>query len=257
MNTSSCLRPLFALASVATVLTVGVGCTAQSAPARYRHPALQRSLGAQPSPTPRRGGFIVDGERPKDSPAANRMRAKVASAAKAVVGQSKVVVDGKSFRMDCSGVTRAIYARAGYPLGGTAANMFENDTSILFRLVRDNGSLRRSDPLPGDLVFFDDTHDRNGDGLRNDALTHVGVVERVLPGGTVIFVHRVGAGILRYRMNLNAPNTRRDADGKTLNHYLRRAQGGESAKTTAQLFAGFGTVIVDVSSPPRFAAASR
>lgn len=185
------------------------------------------------------------------------MRAKVASAAKTVVGQRKVVVDGKSFRMDCSGVTRAIYARAGYPLGGTAANVFENDTSILFRLVRDNGSLRRSDPLPGDLVFFDDTHDRNGDGLRNDALTHVGVVERVLPNGTVIFVHRVGAGILRYRMNLSAPTTRRDAEGKTLNHYLRRAHGGESAKTTAQLFAGFGTVIVDVTSPPRFAAASR
>lgn len=255
MNVSSCLRPLLAFASLGALLTAG--CTAQSAPARYRHPALQRSLGAQPPPSPRRGGFLVDGERPKDSPAANRMRAKVASAAKTVVGQRKVVVDGKSFRMDCSGVTRAIYARAGYPLGGTAANVFENDTSILFRLVRDNGSLRRSDPLPGDLVFFDDTHDRNGDGLRNDALTHVGVVERVLPNGTVIFVHRVGAGILRYRMNLSAPTTRRDAEGKTLNHYLRRAHGGESAKTTAQLFAGFGTVIVDVTSPPRFAAASR
>jgi len=209
---------------------------------------LQSTVGAPEAAAPLGGGFLVDGPRPEHSDVLDRNRGRLAKSASAVVGKTQVVVDGVRFRNDCSGTTRAIYASAGFPLGGVAQSPRENDTSILFRLVKEQGSLRRSAPTVGDLVFFDNTYDKNHNGRRDDQLTHVGVVERILDDGTVVFVHKVGAGILRYRMNLSHPSTRRDDDGKTLNHYLRRAGGGQQAKTTAELFAGFGTILVDEDS---------
>ena len=141
-----------------------------------------------PLSAPGPGLLFGEGPAPLDSPEAKSARARVAESAKAVIGQRSLVVGGQKYRFDCSGVTRAIYARAGFPLGGRPSFRGENDVSVLYRHVRESGSLRRSDPLVGDLVFFDDTYDRNGDGVRNDPLSHVGVVEDVLDDG----VHVVG-----------------------------------------------------------------
>ena len=51
---------------------------------------------------------------------------------------------------------------------------------------------------PGDLVFFDNTWDYNGDGMANDPLTHVGIVERQEDDGTIVFISRVAGAIERY-----------------------------------------------------------
>ena len=49
-------------------------------------------------------------------------------------------------------------------------------------------------PRVGDLVFLDETYDRNGDGRINalDTLTHIGIVEEVKSGGTFIMLHAAG-----------------------------------------------------------------
>ncbi|MCP4504436.1 MAG: C40 family peptidase [Deltaproteobacteria bacterium] len=222
------------------------GCTHQSTTLQPQHGLLQPTVGGRAAAEPLKGGFIMDGPRPHQSVLLDRSRKKLARSASKVVGKSSITVDGKRFRSDCSGTTRAIYASAGFPLGGTALSASENDTSILFRYVKENGSLRRSVPVVGDLVFFDNTYDKNRNGRRDDVLTHIGVIEKILDDGTIVFVHKIGAGILRYRMNLEHPSQRRDKNsGSTLNHYLRRASGGQKAKTTAELFTGFGTVLMD------------
>lgn len=232
------------LLSSLVVVLVAAGCAPKAGTLRHQHPLLGRADGEAPLTAPGPGLLFGEGATPLDTPEANSARSRVASSAKAFVGQRSVVVAGERYRFDCSGVARGIYARAGVPLGGTPSFRGENDVSVLYRYVRENGSLRKSDPLVGDLVFFDDTYDRNGDGLRNDPLSHVGVVEEVLDDGTVVFVHHAAGGILRYRMNLSSPDLRRDPTTKrTLNHYLRRAEGGQPAKTTAQLFVAYGTVV--------------
>lgn len=226
------------------VVLSAAGCAPQAGTLRHHHPLLGQAHGENPLTAPGPGLFFSEGPTPLDTPEANQARGRVAEAAKTFVGQRSVVVAGEQFRFDCSGVTRGIYARAGIRLGGTPSFRGENDVAVLYRYVKENGSLRKSDPLVGDLVFFDDTYDRNRDGLRNDPLSHVGVVEEVLDDGTVVFVHHAAGGILRYRMNLSKPDVRRDpSTGRTLNHYLRRAEGGEPAKTTAQLFVAYGTVV--------------
>jgi hypothetical protein len=99
---------------------------------------------------------------------------------------------------------------------------------------------------PGDLVFFHNTWDFNRDGLPNDPLTHVGIVETVERDGTVIFVSWVLAGVERYRMNLFQPGIHTTAEGRVLNDHMRRKRPGDSSTTrylTGQLFAAFGTVL--------------
>jgi len=112
-------------------------------------------------------------------------------------------------------------------------------------MARERGLLHTHKvPDVGDLVFFDDTHDRNGDGRADDPLTHVGIVERVDADGTVTFIHRVRRGVLRYRMNLFRPDERRDRKtGKVLNHHLRLGASADGRRLTGQLFHAFATVL--------------
>ena len=94
------------------------------------------------------------------------------------------------------------------------------------------------------MVFFDNTWDYNGDGLVNDPLTHVGIVERQERDGTIIFISRVAGAIERYRMNLALPHVHRTAEGRVLNDYIRRKDFDDPADTaylTGELFAAFGS----------------
>ena len=83
------------------------------------------------------------------------------------------------------------------------------------------------------------------DGLPDDPLTHVGVVEKVDLDGTVVFVSSVSAGIERYRMNLKHPDTHKALDGRVLNDFLRRKHVSDARGTyylAGRLFAAFGTL---------------
>jgi hypothetical protein len=57
--------------------------------------------------------------------------------------------------------------------------------------------------MPGDLIFWDNTWDRNGDGAWNDPLTHIGMVTAVNAEGTIDFVHyHYRRGVVTAKMNL-------------------------------------------------------
>lgn len=180
-------------------------------------------------------------------------RTQVAQEAAKWVGQPSVKTN---LRDDASGLVRAIYRGTGLdPDAGGRKDL--TGVERLYQFARNRGVLYRGGtPRVGDLAFFHDTYDRNGDGVRNDPLTHVAVVERVEPDGTVVLVHRVEQGIVRQRMNLRHPQARRDPEsGKVWNHLLRASAKREKARTTAELFAGFATLYVD--PPEGTALASR
>jgi hypothetical protein len=98
-------------------------------------------------------------------------------------------------------------------------------------------------PLPGDLVFFKETYDLNRDGQSNDGLTHIGVVEDVEADGTVLVIHRVARGVVRYRMNLGSPTQLTTSDGRRVNDWLRTEAPGSKPRLTAELFAGYATLL--------------
>ncbi|MFZ9889612.1 MAG: CHAP domain-containing protein [Myxococcota bacterium] len=226
------------------VALTAAACAPRAGRLRAQHPLLATIDGESALVPSGAGVLLSEGPAPLETPAAQRARDRVAAAARSFVGKRGIDVDGHAFRFDCSGVARGIYAQAGHRLGGSPSFRGENDVAVLYRLAKAHGSLRASEPLVGDLVFFDNTYDRDGDGKRNDPLSHVGVVEEVRPDGTVVFIHHASGGVLRYRMNLEHPLSREHPrSGETANHFLRRAEGGESAKTSAELFVAYGTLL--------------
>ena len=141
---------------------------------------------------------------------------------------------------DCSGLVRAAYHTVGVELLSHGPWREENAVSAIYRRARDAGAVHHGVPQVGDLIFFRETYDRNGDGLRNDGLTHIGIVEKVARDGTVTFVHRVGPGVKRGRVNPFFPKVR-VRHGRVLNDTLRRGDEREDARLTSDLFAGYAS----------------
>lgn len=170
----------------------------------------------------------------------------VAKTAASLVGARTVEVNGRRIAYDCAGVTRAIYLKHGIDLYESKEESRQaNGVRLIYHHVQQHGRIHQGPVVrPGDLVFFDNTWDYNGDGAVNDPLTHVGVVERVETDGTVLFISRVAGAVERYRMNLVHPHVHRTDDGRILNDYLRRKKWRDQDGTpylTGELFAAFGT----------------
>jgi cell wall-associated NlpC family hydrolase len=132
---------------------------------------------------------------------------RAVEAARGLVGQREIVLDGVRYGDGCAALVRAAFEEAGRPLPPGVA-----DVRALQALARREGALRRVRPAPGDLVFL---ADRPG-----GAAEHVGLVERIGAGGTVTVLHRTGRGVVRLRVNTGQPWKARADDGKILNDVL-------------------------------------
>ncbi|MHB8875525.1 MAG: CHAP domain-containing protein [Myxococcaceae bacterium] len=140
---------------------------------------------------------------------------------------------------DCTGLVRLAYGAEGIDLFATGGVKGDNGVSAIYRGAKRAGAVHGGAPREGDLVFFRETYDRNRDGVRNDGLTHVGIVESVDGSGTVTFLHRNGAGVSRSRFNPRFPLAREDAKGAVLNDYLRQSSKRTRAYLAGELFSGY------------------
>lgn len=164
-------------------------------------------------------------------------------------GQAPFLAGGERFNPDCSGFVEAVYAAEGVPLRRLAQVAAPGETSgvaALWAAAGRYGTRWRGGewPAPGDLVFFDDTWDRNGNRALDDPFTHLGLVEWVDQRGTVTFLHRAGAGVVRGHLTLDRPADLRAAGGAELNAPLRvRVSRDDRAPALAgELFVGFGRI---------------
>ncbi len=99
----------------------------------------------------------------------------------------------------------------------------------------------------GDIVFFDNTYDKNKNGERDDYFTHVGVVESVDDMGTVTYVHYGSRGVVRAKMNLHSPElfeTTINGERYRLNDYLRSSAKSTSKDLSGYLYRGAARIIV-------------
>ncbi|MFW5727417.1 MAG: CHAP domain-containing protein [Spirochaetota bacterium] len=137
----------------------------------------------------------------------NRIQAKLVEGAHSVRGRNRLVIDGRRFNADCTGTVLAIYWHAGIDLASPLARYSGNGVTRLYRFLEEEQALystRR--PKPGDIIFWDNTYDRNNDGQANDYLTHTGMVVAVEEDGTVHYVHHnYRKGVVFARMNLYKP----------------------------------------------------
>jgi hypothetical protein len=225
---SRCTRARFALAAS---IAVALGCATTPVP---MHDVADEATGAVESqPRERRAG------------PAGSLEAVLAGA-RATLGRSDPELDGRRIPTDCSGYVRGLYARAGVDLF-SEGHPSDNGVRAILRWIERHGLLHRQKlPAPGDLVFFDNSYDRNGDRRLNDPFTHIGLVEEVLEDGTLLIVHATNHGIVREPMNLIRPHDAADATGRQINAPLRRKGAGDTPRTPhlmSELFAGFGRVL--------------
>lgn len=186
---------------------------------------------------------VVEAASPRALAVAPGARDAAVSTAQQLVGKRSVTVNGKRYGDDCTGFVRAVYEPLGVNLMSDV-QPGDNAVTAMWRFASTHGRIFHGGrPLPGDLVFFKETYDLNRDGRPNDGLTHIGVVEDIEADGTVLVIHRVARGVVRYRMNLNAPGRTKTAQGKKLNDWLRTEAPGSRPKLTGELFAGFATLL--------------
>ncbi len=162
------------------------------------------------------------------------MADRLVSKAVSLVGLSTLRVAAPHLPDDCTGLVRAAYEDLGVELMGAGVRG-DNGVTAMYRLAFERSALHLQTPAPGDLVFFRETYDRNGDGRFNDGLTHVGVVETVDAAGTVTFVHRVRYGVKRAKLSVGSPLD------KGRNDYLRPTTRGSPALLTGELFVTFAS----------------
>lgn len=156
------------------------------------------------------------------SSAANvaELQRSVAQGARDLVGARRLTVGGRTFRNDCSGTILAAYWSAGIDLLPVFNDAQGNGVARLHTIASRYDSLRSQKvgtaPALGDILFWDDTYDRNADGRWNDPLTHAGIVVATFPNGRIDYVHyHYRRGIVVETMNLSAP------DDVTLNAPMR------------------------------------
>lgn len=167
--------------------------------------------------------------------------------AKTYIGTNHALtVDGKTYNNDCSGFVSALYMKYDIDLIEGIENVKTrsgyNLTSIIFDAQDYNQNLITiKEPMPGDLIFFSNTYDRNGNGVWDDFLSHIGIVEAVDEKGTITFIHHLNAevGVRRDKMNLHHP------DDPHLNSMLRAKRQGDPVHfkyLTGQLWESFARV---------------
>jgi len=155
--------------------------------------------------------------------------------------KEKVTVRDKEFTLDCVGTVSAAYYRAGVDLWQDFHKYSGNGVTRLYRSLEDRNALHKDIyPRPGDIVFWDNTWDRNDDGkFGNDPFTHVGLVMKLEDDGTIHFLHEhFTRGVIVQVMNVKKPDVFRDKNGKLLNVPLYMASYYGNPDNPPQYLAG-------------------
>ncbi|MDC7226448.1 MAG: CHAP domain-containing protein [Spirochaetales bacterium] len=148
----------------------------------------------------------VEGEKLKP------IQSKLIAATDEYLGRTEGVLKafGRSYYLDCSGFLMAVYYTAGINLEKCYSGYEGNGVKRLYSCLRDEKLIYNAKiPAVGDLIFWDNTYDRNEDGLFNDYFSHVGMVVDVASDGTITYAHHnYRQGIVLEKMNLFYPHDR-------------------------------------------------
>jgi hypothetical protein len=190
------LLPSLLLAAAALLLMTMSGCRTIGIgrPDADAGPAAAAAPGAEPE-------F-------RNAAGLNRLQNRLVEGAYFVRGKQQLRVNGRNFNNDCTGTVLAIYWYAGIDLAQPLSRYTGNGVSRLYQYLEDARVLMATrDPAAGDIIFWDNTYDRNGDSRPNDFLTHTGMVVGVEKDGTIHYVHHnYRKGVVFARMNLYSPD---------------------------------------------------
>ncbi len=156
---------------------------------------------------------------------------KLVEAAYWAKGRGNLSNHGKQFAMDCSGVVSALYWYAGIDLQSCYPAFTGNGVTRIYRWLEEDNLLYRPDePAPGDIIFWDNSYDKNGNGIADDKLTHIGMVVNVDGNGLVTYVHHdYLSGVIFANMYPPDPSNRSLNSGMRIQSLGPTPDGGMTA----------------------------
>ncbi len=136
------------------------------------------------------------------------IRAKIVEGAMMLINKDSVIVDGVKFNLDCTGTVLGAYYYAGIDLRKLFPEFTGGGVSRIYKSLEKRDLLYSTNfPLAGDIIFWDNTWDRNGDGKVNDYLTHIGLIISSDNNGNIEYMHHhCTEGIVIEKMNLLKPD---------------------------------------------------
>ena len=177
----------------------------------------------------------------------------VVSKAHELIGKKineSVIVKNRQFKLDCIGTVQAVYYAAGLDISKDFRKYKGNGVSrTYYSLKSNNGLYDDSIPGIGDIIFWDNTWDKNKDKVfGNDPLTHAGLVVNVEEDGTIHYIHAsYSKGVCVAYMNLLNPDIYKNIQGKVLNSPLYIASSTRNPPghdwLSGQLWKKFGGVL--------------
>ena len=140
----------------------------------------------------------------QENPEVKILREKIVEGAYHLLDTKNLNIRDKSFNTDCSGTVLAIYYYAGIDLSSEFGNFTGSGVERIHALLVEYKLLHKDKiPKPGDIIFWDNTYDKNGDKKWNDELTHAGIVVEVGENGNIRYLHyNYSKGIIVEEMNL-------------------------------------------------------
>ncbi len=178
----------------------------------------------------------------------------VLASAQTLIGrapESMVKVNGRTFVLDCIGTVSAIFYGMYIDVQRDFPRYLGNGVGRLYNSLMAQNVLHRDlYPRAGDIIFWDNTWDANGDGiLDNDPRTHAGVVLSVDADGTIHYVHEhIVKGVTVEAMNLLHPRDYYDPQGRIINNALAMNSGISRRNnpphwTSGDLWDSFGDIL--------------
>ncbi len=136
------------------------------------------------------------------------IKLKLIEGAETYKGAKNLVIKGRRFNMDCSGVISAVYYYAGIDLQKYYPAYSGTGTERVYTTLRDRKLLKKTWlPEPGDIIFWDNTFDKNKNGKDDDSLTHMGMVVSCDKQGNITYIHyNYAQGIVYEYMNIRYKN---------------------------------------------------
>jgi class 3 adenylate cyclase len=116
-------------------------------------------------------------------------------------------------------------------------------TELTYHFIKENGRLFKDNNYQiGDLIFFNNTFDKDSDGNNDDKLTSVGLIIDIDKNDTISFLINISNKVIVKYMNLKNKESQIDKGGKKeiINSVLRYFK--KEKKYSYELFNSFGSI---------------
>jgi len=116
-------------------------------------------------------------------------------------------------------------------------------TELIYNFVEENGRLYKSKNYQeGDLIFFNNTYDKDKNGKLNDKLTSIALITKIDKDGTISFLMNISGKITLKYLNLKIQENKQEEgnEEKVINSTLRYFK--KEKLYSYQLFNTFGSI---------------